>query len=236
MWDIVLITDEMVNFDENISIQDRCLEGNSKFATEDAIQAFKKITGRLSHYTSIEAFNNNINIHKNDIVFPMYYGINLPSSKSLIPALCESNKIKYVGADMYTHALCNDKYLSKAYAQEFGISSAVGVLLTEFKDQDLLIRKLRTLTPPLIVKPNFGGGSTGITKNNVVYTYNKAIEYAFMLFKIHKIPILVEQLLSGYEVSYVIVGNKNRIILEDEFKLVINGEDFFFRRYLVNGI
>ncbi len=124
MWNIVLVTDEMHTFDERVSINDRNLEGNSLIATENALCAFNIIAKKVSHYTSIGSFSHNINLHKNDIVFPMYYGINLPESKSLIPALCEGHGIRYVGADMYTQALCNDKTLAKAYAREFGISSA----------------------------------------------------------------------------------------------------------------
>jgi D-alanine-D-alanine ligase len=227
MWNIALITDEMYTFDETVSICDRNLEANSRIATEKALKAFKEITKKLSHYTSVEAFSRNINLHKNDIVFPMYYGINKPSSKSLIPALCEGHGIRYVGADMYTQALCNDKTLAKAYAREFGIPSAQGVLLTEFENKKRLIRKLGILTPPLIVKPNFGGGSTGITRDNVVHTHEDAIDYAIMLHNIHKIPMLVEEIISGYEVSYIIVGNKKRIILQKELQLIINGLDYF---------
>jgi D-alanine-D-alanine ligase len=217
----------MYTFDETVSIRDRNLEGNSRVATENALLAFKEISKKLSHYTSIETFSRNISLHKNDIVFPMYYGINLPESKSLIPALCESHEIPYVGADMYAQALCNDKTLAKAYAREFGILSATGVLLTEFKNKERLMQKLKILIPPLIVKPNFGGGSTGIINTNVVHTHEKAVEYAIMLHDIHKIPMLVEEVLSGYEVSYVIVGNKNRIILQNELQLVLNGVDYF---------
>jgi len=227
MWNITLITDELCTFDETVSIKDRNLEGHSRIVTENILQTFSKITKKLSHYTNISTFSHNINLHKNDIVFPMYYGINLPESKSLIPALCEGHGIQYVGADMYTQTLCNDKTLSKAYAREFGILSASGVLLTEFEDQEQLMQKLKILTPPLIVKPNFGGGSTGIIGNNVVHSYEKAVEYAVMLHKIHKIPMLVEEILSGNEISYVIVGNKKRIILQNELQLIINGNDYF---------
>jgi len=227
LWDIALITDELCTFDETVSIRDRNLEGNSRIVTENILQIFTGITNKLSHYTSIESFSRNIDLHRNDIVFPMYYGINLPESKSLIPALCECHGIKYVGADMYAQALCNDKTLAKAYAREFGIFSASGVLLTEFKEQERLMQKIKILTPPLIVKPNFGGGSTGISNDNVVHTHEEALKYAVMLHNIHKIPMLVEEILSGYEVSYVIVGNKKRIILQDELQLVINGVDYF---------
>jgi D-alanine-D-alanine ligase len=227
VWNIALITDEMHTFDETVSIRDRNLEGNSRMTTEKVLKTFNGIAKKLFHYTNIETFSHNIGLHKDDIVFPMYYGINLPESKSLIPALCESHEIQYVGADMYTQALCNDKTLAKAYAREFYIPSAAGVLLTEFENKKRLMEKLKIITPPLIVKPNFGGGSTGIISSNVVHTHEEAVKYATMLHNIHKIPMLVEEILSGYEVSYVIVGNKNRIILQNELQLVINGVNYF---------
>ena len=38
-------------------------------------------------------FVNNIQTHKNDIIFPMKYGRNTPNSKSIVPSICEGMNI-----------------------------------------------------------------------------------------------------------------------------------------------
>jgi D-alanine-D-alanine ligase len=124
------------------------------------------------------------------------------------------------------HNLCNDKYLSKLYAREFGISSAKSVLIRNF-DSEHIIDRINTLKLPIIAKPNFGGGSTGISTNSIVNTYLGAANLVQELFHFHQMPILVEEYIEGYEIELVIWGNKGEIKLSQEVKLIMNKEDYF---------
>ena len=64
----------------------------------------------------LKNLKKNITKHRDDIVIPMYYGAADPKSKGIVPAICDNNNIHYIGGDMYTQILCNDKSLSKLYA------------------------------------------------------------------------------------------------------------------------
>ncbi|OBZ14664.1 hypothetical protein A8L34_12145 [Bacillus sp. FJAT-27264] len=222
---IVLLTDEMKNF-TSADVTRRDLEGNSSKSTSLIKSSLEKISKEVIHYTDIPTFISNIHQHKEDIIFPMRYGDNSATSKGLIPSICESNHLTYVGADSYTHILCNDKYLSKMYASEFGISSAKSILVRNF-DEVELSNRINNLKLPLVVKPNFGGGSTGISINNVANSYQIAIDITEKLLKSHNIPILIEEYIKGYEVEYIMFGNKQIIELTEEVKLLMNDEDFF---------
>ncbi|CAI6038550.1 D-alanine--D-alanine ligase [Paenibacillus sp. JJ-100] len=223
-YNIVLITDEKKEYNSaNLSRKD--LEGNNASSTESIIESLNKICKKVIHYTDLEEFTTNIKLHRDDIIFPMRFGENSPNSKCLLPAICEANNLKYVGGDVFTHSLCNDKHLSKLYAQEFEISVPKGFLVRNPNDK--ILDYLPTLSTPLVIKPNYGGGSTGISNNNVVYSYKEAEDLINKLFVFHNIPILVEEYVEGYEVEYSIFGNKNNIILSGEAQLEIDGKTFF---------
>ena len=109
---IVLVTDSNTKRTE-ASISDRNLEGNNSIATQKISNAIKNCCKEFQMYTKIEDFVDNIKQHKNDLIFPMKYGKNTPDSKSIIPGICEGMNMRYIGADDYTHMICNDKYTSK---------------------------------------------------------------------------------------------------------------------------
>ena len=103
--------------------------------------------------------------------------------------MCEANHMLYVGADSYTQMLCNDKYLSKKYISDFGIATPEGILIRNDRD----ITLIQNLALPLIVKPNFGGGSNGISNNNLVYSYEEAQKLIVTLLEYQHLPVLVEE-------------------------------------------
>ena len=122
--------------------------------------------------------------------------------------------------------LCNDKYLSKQYIKEFGLRSAPAVLIRNAHDSYQL-NALSFLRLPVVIKPNYGGGSTGITCDSVQETLNGAIEYVKFLQNYQQQPILVEEYIPGYEVEVILFGNSKRILLMDEVQLLLNGSNYF---------
>lgn len=223
---IVLITDSICKITQ-ADISNRHLEGNDHLVVQQIVESIREFTSEVEVYTSTERFLTNIQKHKNDIIFPLKYGDNYPNSKSIIPAICEAAELAYIGADDYTQMLCNDKHLAKLYAREFGIPSALDILLREPSDIAGVCTQLQSLSLPLIVKPNFGGGSTGISESNICNDYLSAAKLAIDLYHFHQLPILVEEYISGYEVELVLVGTKKGIIFSEEIQLIINGKENF---------
>ena len=80
---------------------------------------------------------------------------------------------------------------------------------------------------PLIVKPNFGGGSNGISNNNLVYSYEEAQKLIVTLLEYQHLPVLVEEFIPGYEVEFIIFGNKKEIFLSSEIQIEVDGISYF---------
>ena len=223
---VVLVTDKNEKI-LNASIANRNLEGNNSISTNIISKAIIDCTNDFEIYTDEELFIKSISKHKNDIIFPMKYGRNSPDSKSIIPSVCEGAKLKYIGADDYAHMICNDKYTSKLFAREFGIKSAHSVLFRVFDNQNYIFKRLKKLKLPLVIKPNFGGGSTGISENNVCFNYDDAFNLCYKLYEYHKMPILVEEYISGQEVELILVGNTDQILFSKEVQLIMDNKEFF---------
>lgn len=223
---LVLITDKNEKIID-ASISNRNLEGNNDISTKKISEAIINCVRDFELYTDVEEFLYNIKKHKNDIIFPMKYGRNTPDSKSIIPGICEGADLKYIGADDYAHMICNDKYSTKLYAREFGLKTAPSILLRNFQNQSLIRQQLKLLKLPLVIKPNFGGGSTGISKANVCFDYEEAYQLATQLYKYHQMPILVEEYIAGQEVELILVGNKSEIIFSKEVQLLMDKKEYF---------
>ena len=226
MNSIILVVDKPLPQNTIISEKRNDLEGNSIEQTNRLIHSLETISTVYCYYGPKD-FEKNINKHRNDIILPMYYGAANPKSKGIVPAICDNNSIHYIGGDTYTQVLCNDKSLSKLYAYNFGIESARGVLIRYKSNFDNDLRTLRSLSNPLIVKPNFGGGSTGISDFGIAHTPEEALKSAYeMLDNLH-IPVLIEEYVSGYEVELILCGNKNGIKICKEVGLKIDNKILF---------
>lgn len=221
---IVLVVDELKDTASIADITRNDLEGNSKEQTLRLEKTLRQIAP-IVRYTSPVAFEANLRQHSEDIVFPMYYGPANPNSKGIVPALCEAANISYVGADSYAQIICNDKFLSKQYAANFGVLSPNGQLLRHPSPND--VKHLRHLSLPLVVKPNFGGGSTGISSSNLVYSHQAAVDLACKLYQYIKIPIIVEEYVEGYEVELILAGTKKSVRFSEEVQLLMGSKCYF---------
>ena len=158
-------------------------------------------------YNNLEEFISKISLHKKDLVFPYYFGVASKMRESLVQAICESQGIKYIGADAYTQTIANDKALSKEICRYAGIATpSFKILFDSDYPPDI-----KCLNLPLIVKPQFEGDSIGISKNNVFASYEGVISFAQSLMVDLQQPILIEEFINGSELSVCLIGYK-RII------------------------
>lgn len=225
---IVLITDSARDL-SSADLANVNMEGNSISASlsiRDAIASFAPVT----LYTELEDFRNHIKEHDHDLVFPMRYGPTSRTQKGLISSLCEAYGIDYMGADNYTHLLCNDKDLSKKYAREFGFNVPNSVMFRTLASKDEMITRIKRLNLPLVVKPNFGGGSAGISDNSLVHDYMAAVELVNFHLNVHTTPVLVEEYVAGQEVSILMIGGREKMAFCGETQLIINGQTYFENR------
>jgi len=215
---IVLIADRVYDDDFDLSGNELEKIGNQYF--ESLFNSLSKITLQLTHYNEPKDFIKNIEKHKNDIVFTVYGGCQSRNRMALIPAICESYNIKYVGADTYARIICQDKQVSKEIAKDFQIKTAKYLLIRKPENFDLI----STLKLPLVVKPLYEGSSIGIDSNSLCRDYNSAKTKAITLLSQFKQPVLMEEFISGKELVGCFIGNNDKIILK-EFVEVVSPEN-----------
>ncbi|MFX1377718.1 MAG: methyltransferase domain-containing protein [Promethearchaeota archaeon] len=136
-----------------------------------------------------------------------------------IPALLEILNIPFTGSGPQCLAFCYDKSLVRGIAKELGIPVPEAIYI---KPEDKIIDL--PLYFPAIVKPNFGDSSFGITQNSVVSNGEEllsAISEIREKFGYDK-PILIEQFLTGKDLSLGIIGNPP----DNYFILPIIEEDY----------
>ncbi|MEX0763155.1 MAG: methyltransferase domain-containing protein [Dehalococcoidia bacterium] len=121
-----------------------------------------------------------------------------------VPALLEVAGVKYTGAGPQCLAYCYDKSLVRGAAREMGIPVAEG----GFVDVGATTVDL-PFGFPVIVKPNFGDSSMGITQKSVATNREElmAALAAVKQFVGSGRPVLVEQFLPGKDLSVGIIGN-----------------------------
>jgi len=132
-------------------------------------------------------------------------GYNNEAQKELhIPSLLETLGILYSGSGPQCLAYCYDKSLVRGIAREMQIAVPEAFFI---KPEDTTFEL--PFSFPVIVKPNFGDSSFGITQKSVANNFEElvnAISEIREKFGYDK-PILVEELLTGKDLSVGIIGN-----------------------------
>jgi len=121
-----------------------------------------------------------------------------------IPALLEMMGLPYTGSCPQSLAYCYDKSLVRGVAKEMKIPVSEAFFI---KSEDNIFEL--PFGFPVIVKPNFGDSSFGITQRSVVKTIEELINAISEIrgkFGYDK-PILVEEFLTGKDLSVGIIGN-----------------------------
>lgn len=164
-------------------------------------------------------------------MFTIYGGERSRNRMALVPAICESYGLKYVGADTYARIICQDKYLSKIYCERFGLRTAPSFLL----ENEMDIQLMKDLSFPLVLKPNMEGSSIGITEDSIVYNMGQASTLANRLFSIHNQPILAEEFIAGKEVSFYIVGKGGQFSLLSALEIYMEGNEEYLCKHLYSA-
>ncbi len=147
---------------------------------------------------------------------------NDPRKELHVPALLEILEISYTGSNPQCLAYCYDKSLIRGIAKEMDIPVAEAVYI---KPEDNVFEL--NIAFPVIVKPNYGDSSFGITQKSVAYTVeqlNDAILKIRERFGYEK-PIIIEEFLIGKEFTIGIIGNPPESytmlpIIEEDYSLL----------------
>jgi D-alanine-D-alanine ligase len=131
---------------------------------------------------------------------------NNPQQELHVPALLEMLNIPYTGASPACLAMCYNKSVVRSIAADLDIPVP---LETFYSPADQMIT-LPSVFPALL-KPNYGDGSIGITKDAVVNNTEELMVYLNSLKEsMPNTPVLVQEFLQGREYSVGIIGNPGR--------------------------
>jgi len=122
---------------------------------------------------------------------------------SNVPSLCEILRIPVTGSSAVAIDTCGDKFLVAALAERMGIPVPREYLV------DLTTRPFRLPDNyPVIIKPNVGGGSYGVTRHCVVNDEKEAQEHLdWMADNISPPEAVVQEFLTGRELTVSVIGN-----------------------------
>ncbi len=187
-----------------------CVFDDDDFYTIDQLKsALRELNGYQFTYLNNHdtLFHDLIKLNpKVDILFNLCdEGYNNDPKKELhIPSLLEMIGIPYTGSGPQCLAYCYDKSLLRGIAKEMQIPVPEAFFI---KPEDTTFEL--PFGFPVIAKPNFGDSSFGITQRSVANSIEElvnAISEIREKFGYEK-PILVEEFLTGKDLSVGIIGN-----------------------------
>ena len=158
-------------------------------------------------------------LHPGDANLPEWLRINRPdlvinlvdsvkgveSLASAIPGVLELLEIPYTGADVLGMSLDTNKFVVKKLLQQNGVPVPGFQLFT--KASDYLDPAIRF---PLISKLNSIHGSVEITEDAVSENEKHLRKRLSMLIHSYRQPVLVEEFISGREISAIVIQEKKK--------------------------
>src|SRR4030042_1892948 len=149
-----------------------------------------------------------VNILQNDLdfVFNICEGLgNYKSREAQVPSILEMLGLPYSGSDPLCLAVCLDKPLTKTLVATAGVRTPRWKLITENKQ--LKDMTFGDFTLPAFVKPAYEGSSKGIRLGSRTETVTQTIEVAAKLLDHYQQPVMIEEFVSGDEVTVGMLGN-----------------------------
>jgi len=151
-------------------------------------------------------FLENVLREKVDIVFNIAEGRgNSRSRESQVPAVLEMLGIPYSGSDSHCLTVCLDKPLAKKLVAAEGVATPQWRLIND--EAELSRVSWEKFRFPAIVKPAYEGSSKGIRLTSVVNNMRQLREEVSRLLEAYRQPVMVEEFISGDEVTVGIIGN-----------------------------
>ena len=120
-----------------------------------------------------------------------------------IQSILESLGIKYSGSGVMTSSVCMDKEITKRVVASYGVRVAKGISVR--KGENISYEEIKEkLGSRVVVKPNNGGSSIGVSFVENQKELEKGLELVFSMDK----EALIEEILKGDEISVPVIDGK----------------------------
>lgn len=223
---IVVISEDKERTDD-FDVFSGSLEASSRNFLKALSKEIKTLGYEYVHYTHPIDLARNIDQHKMDLVLAIWNGENSPSRVSIIPSICETGGIQYIGANAASRAICNDKELSKSIASKLGFKVAKGLRLVSDRD----LRFIESISLPIIVKPCLEGSSIGITRDSVCTNYKEAEERIKLLWEKGFEHVYAEEFIIGREICLCLMGSSKGPRHANAVEITIAGDPEYLRQF-----
>jgi D-alanine-D-alanine ligase len=152
------------------------------------------------------AFLENVLRERVDLVFNIAEGRGTYRSREVqVPAVLEMLDIPYTGSDPECLAICLDKPLAKDMVERAGVLVPRGLCIAH--PAELSAHDWSTFPLPAFVKPACEGSSKGICRGSRPDTVEALHREVLRLLALYRQPVLVEEFISGAELTVGIAGN-----------------------------
>lgn len=171
------------------------------------VQLVKNSTAEIS-----ESLDESQRIHWNnlkeqfDFVFIALHGA--PGEDGTVQGMLEMLSIPYNGSSVFASALCMDKAKTAEFLRAAGFETPLQRMINQdewHQNSNAIIEHItQQIAPPFIVKPHDDGCSVMVMKAQDKEKLANAIK---TIFKKHPSGVLVEQLITGMELTVGVLGN-----------------------------
>jgi D-alanine-D-alanine ligase len=182
------------------------LEEYDSVETVDALKAAIEAKGHtVVKLGGGRAFLNRVLSEKVDFVFNISEGLgSYRGREAQVPSVLEMLDIPYSGADPQCLTVCLDKHLTKKLVSWEGVPTPKWSVISRenFQSTDWA-----ALPAPAFIKPVWEGSSKGIRLNSLVRDPEQVQPIVTRVLKQYCQPVLVEEFISGEEITVGMVGN-----------------------------
>jgi len=193
---------------------------HEEFDSPATVEAIAAAIRRFGH-TPIELGNGRNLIQKllsdpPDLVFNIAEGAGTSRNREArVPAVCEMLGIPHTGSDVLTLAVCLDKDMCRRVVQDADVRVPRGILIKlpddaydgDYAEFPGLVAETG-LSLPLIAKPVWEGSSKGIRSKCLIDRIEDIGPVVVSLWNDYKQGVLLEEFITGDEVTVGVVGNE----------------------------
>jgi D-alanine-D-alanine ligase len=182
------------------------LEEYDSIETVDALKAAIEAKGHtVVKLGGGREFLKRVLSEKVDFVFNISEGLgSYRSREAQVPCVLEMLDIPYSGADPQCLTVCLDKHLTKKLVAGEGVPTPKWSIISQANVNSV---DWTALPSPAFVKPVWEGSSKGIRLNSLIRDPQQMQPIVTQLLKQYCQPVLVEEFISGEEITVGVVGN-----------------------------
>lgn len=228
---VVLIADEIDLGDDVLPLHNRRdLEMTDCETLETLSSTIENLGLMVQRYNGPSELAMHAASHSNDIILSIYGGKSSRNRMALVPAICETFGLRFIGPDVYGRIIAQDKEITKRLALDCGLATPAWRIVRNIYE----LGYLEKFPFPAVVKPLMEGSSIGIAQRNLVTNYKDLSNIINELLVSFNQPVIVEEFVAGREVAYSKIeyaGSEGWAFSE----VVIDGKPDYFSCHLFDA-